>query len=52
MRLEATGDEVVGVAVSAPSDGLAECLTEAAWAIRLSAPFVAHRLYDFTISDQ
>lgn len=46
LRLEATADEVVAVEVSAPSVEMSGCLTEAAWAIRLSAPFTAHRTYE------
>ena len=45
LKLEATGDEVVAVEVSARSVELAECLTEAAWAVRLSKEFGAHTTY-------
>jgi hypothetical protein len=46
--LEATGDEVVEVKVRAGSTALSECLTEAAWAIRLSPEFSWHRTYEVT----
>lgn len=49
LALEATGDEVVAVKVSAPSVELAECLTEAAWAVRLSAEFVSHHTYELAL---
>ena len=45
LRLEATGDEVVAVEVTSPSVGLTDCITEAAWAIRLPPEFVSHRSY-------
>lgn len=49
VRLEATGDEVVGVEVSAPSPELSACLTEAAWALRLPPAFGWHRTYEVTL---
>ncbi len=52
LKLEATGDEVVAVEVSAPSVALAECLTEAAWAVRLSPEFLSHRTYELAFRDQ
>ena len=45
IRIEATGDEVVEVEVGAASSQLASCLTEAAWRIRLTPIFSAHRTY-------
>jgi len=39
LRVEATRDEVVDVTVSGGSDAMNECLTEGAWAIRLSPDF-------------
>jgi hypothetical protein len=45
VTLEATHDEVVDVAVSAPSEAMAGCLTEAAWAVRLGGEFTGHRRY-------
>ncbi len=39
LRLEATRDEVVDVTVSGGSDAMNACLTEGAWAIRLSPDF-------------
>jgi hypothetical protein len=44
VHLEATGDEVVAVTVDGPR-ALADCVTEAAWAIRLTSIFVPHRSY-------
>lgn len=43
--LEATGDEVVAVTVTRATPAMTECLTEAAWAIRLSTEFRATRTY-------
>ena len=43
--VEATGDEVVDVGVSASNPALAACLTEAAWEIRLPTVFDSHRTY-------
>lgn len=45
MGLEATGDEVVAVTVNGATPAMNECLTEAAWAIRLSAEFRTTRTY-------
>jgi hypothetical protein len=42
LQLEATADEVVDVGVVAPSDGLRDCLVEAAWALRLDERFTRH----------
>ncbi len=42
LRLEATADEIVDVAVES---GDAACLTEAAWAIRLTPVFTHHETY-------
>lgn len=39
VSVEATGDEVVDVTVSGASPPMSECLTEAAWALRLSGEF-------------
>jgi hypothetical protein len=39
LTVETTSDEVVDVRVTAASDAMAECLTEAAWALRLSPQF-------------
>lgn len=46
LRLEATADEIVEVAVTAPSQAMSECLTETAWVIRLSPEFRSHAAYD------
>ena len=46
--IEATGDEVVEVQVKASSAALGDCLTEAAWAIRLTPEFSWHRTYEVT----
>lgn len=43
--VEATGDEIVSVTVTGASPAMNECLTEATWAIRLSAEFKATRTY-------
>lgn len=48
--VEATGDEVVAVTVTGATPAMNECLTEAAWAIRLSAEFKATRSYSVTLS--
>ncbi len=50
ITLEATADEVVDVTVASPSPALAACLTEAAWALRLSPDFVHHRSYEVPLS--
>lgn len=39
VSVEATGDEVVDVTVTGASPAMSECLTEAAWAVRLSVEF-------------
>lgn len=39
VSVEATGDEVVDVKVTGASPAMSECLTEAAWAVRLSGEF-------------
>jgi hypothetical protein len=39
LTLETTSDEVVDVHVTADSNAMAECLTEAAWALRLGSQF-------------
>ncbi|MFO0601478.1 MAG: vWA domain-containing protein [Myxococcaceae bacterium] len=47
--IETTHDEIVDVKVEATSDALAGCLTEAAWAVRLSDVFWApHHSYLFS----
>ena len=50
LRLEATSDEVVAVDVGANTTGLAECVTEAAWALRLSPEFRGHRHFEIGLS--
>lgn len=51
LLLEATGDELVDVAILAASADLEACLTEAAWGIRLGTEFVTHRTYELTLGD-
>ncbi|MDP1823829.1 MAG: hypothetical protein Q8L48_11315 [Archangium sp.] len=46
LRLEATADEVVDVAVTAQTEAMSECLAEAAWAVRLSPEFRAHSTFE------
>lgn len=45
LELEATADEVVDVRVAAASEAMGECLTEVAWAVRLTESFEAHKTY-------
>lgn len=45
VQVEATGDEVVDVTVRGGSGALNECLTEAAWAVRLSPEFDRDRAW-------
>lgn len=47
VALEATGDEIVSVEVTGASPRMTECLTEAAWVIRLGAEFRSNRTYSF-----
>lgn len=46
ISVETTGDEVVAVEVSGLSTAERECLTEAAWALRLPASFVGHHRWN------
>lgn len=46
LKLEATGDEIVELVVSAEATQLADCLTEGLWQVRLSPEFSAHRTYE------
>lgn len=50
--LEATGDEVVAVTVTDATPAMTECLTEAAWAIRLSSEFSGTRTYSVELKPE